>query len=85
MPAPKFTDRISTYFFDGRASEVVLVSGCSNARHTLTFKPAINGRHPVFEKLTVHTPYGFERAVTTNELSGIALRTPVNPEFGPAK
>ena len=82
---PKFTDRISTYFFDGRASEVVLVSGCSNSRHTLTFKPAIKGRYPVFEKLTVHTPYGFERAVTTNELSGIALRTPVNPEFGPAK
>ena len=82
---PTFTDCVSSYLFDGRRNEVVIVSGCSNARHTLTFKPAIKGRHPVFEKLTVYTPYGFEGAVTTNELAGIALRTPVNPEFGLAK
>ena len=80
---PMFTDRISTYVFDGKAKEVVLVSGCSNAKHTLTFRPAIEGRTPVFEKLTVYTPYGFECAVTTNELAGIAKRVPVNPDFDP--
>lgn len=80
---PSFTDRLSSYFFDGKPNEVVLVSGCSNAKHTLTFKPAVKGRPPVFEKLTVYTPHGFERCVTTNEMAGVALRMPVNPEFDP--
>ncbi len=82
---PAFTDAISAYFFDGRQNEVVLVSGCSNAKHTLTFKPAIKGRPPVFSKFTVYTPYGFEGAVTTNEIAAIALRAPVNPEFNPSR
>lgn len=78
-----FTDRIWTYL---KPSErFVLVSGCPNGRHTLTFVPAIRGRRPMLRSLTVYAPAGTGGAVTEEERKAVAARVPVNPDFDPNK
>lgn len=76
-----FTDRIGTYLKP--RERIVLVSGCANGRHTLTFVPSIRGRKPMFRSLTVYKPAGTGGAVTEEEREAIAKRTPVNPDFDP--
>lgn len=76
-----FTDRIGTYLKP--RERIVLVSGCSNGRHTLTFVPAIKGKRPMFRSLTVYKPAGTGGAVTDEEREAVAKRTPVNPDFDP--
>ena len=49
-----FTDRLGIY--PGVGARVVLVTGCSNARHKLTFVPAVPSKPPKFTSLVVYRP-----------------------------
>ena len=55
-----FTDRFDSYH--RRGEKRLVVSGCANGEHTLTFVPAIAGRPPQIEKFIVYRPYGTEDA-----------------------
>lgn len=72
--------------FDGYQSgdrPVVVLSGCANGRHRLTFVPVISSRLPVVEKLTVYRPSGKDVGETPAESAFAAKRMPANPDFDP--
>lgn len=50
-----YTDRLGSFHLPNE--RVVLVSGCSNGRHVLTFLSAVLGRLPQIDHLTVYRPY----------------------------
>lgn len=72
-----FNDRIGAYFHSHE--QFLIVSGCANGPHRLTFIPAIPTRPPQIESLIVHTPAGTEPSVVGAEKEA----EPVNPDFRP--
>jgi len=49
-----FTDRFSSYHHAGEKK--LIVSGCTNGKHTLSFVPVVPGRPPQIAKLIVYKP-----------------------------
>lgn len=73
-----------TETFDGYQQwddPVLVLSGCTNGPHKLTFVPSVPARLPVVEKLTVYRPAGKEVGETAAEAKAAKSRAPVNPDF----
>lgn len=64
-----FTDRIGTYL--GPGERLVLVSGCPNGRHRLTFVPAVPSKPPAFDELVVHSPAGTPEDAADGAVEGL--------------
>jgi len=59
----------------------VVLSGCTNGPHTLTFVPSIPERRPCIAKLVVHKPFGKDVGETPEEARAATHRAPVNPDW----